>query len=374
VAAALGRTIAAGPQALAATAGLRLDEIQPLADALRSAELPVILLGPRAHSSETVRAWRAAGEASGARVTWLPRRAGTYGALAAGAHPELLPGGRLVDDESARGEVSRAWGSVLPAAAGSGAAAILRRAADGALDALWLVGADVIGDLPDAELGRKALDGARFVVVQDVQWSELAHHADVVLPAAAFVERDGTLTDWEGRRQPVHSAVDPPGAARADYAILAEAARRLGRPIGCRTAADTRAELDALLESRPVPAAADGAVHAEAPRPSAEFGLRLLTYRLLYDDASRIRATGGVRQLTPGAFAEINPADAERAGISDDQPVRLTSAHGTVAVKARLTKAIREGVVYVPWRQPDVSAQSLCAVDDPHPAIRAEPA
>ncbi len=371
VAAALGSTVAAGPQALASAAGLQPNDIEAFARVLREAERPVILLGPRASGADTIRAWRAVAQAIGARWGWAPRSAGTYGAIGAGAHPDLLPGWRSVSDEAARAEVGSVWGSDIPSTPGLDAGAILGRAAAGELDALWLVGADVIDGVPDAQLGRRALEGARFVVVQDVQGAASMTFADLVLPAATFVERDGTLTDWEGRRQQVRAATDPPGAARADYAILAEAARRSGRPIGCRTLADTKRELDRLLE-RARPEMADGTVHAEAPHARDGFPLRLETYRLLYDDGSRIAHTEGIRKLTPEVAAEINPSDAERAGIADGQDVRVTSPHGSFVTATRLTKGVREGVVFVPWRRS--GAQLLSSWDDPYPSVKVEPA
>jgi NADH-quinone oxidoreductase subunit G len=352
--------------------GLSPDEVRAFADALASAKRPVILLGPRMFSPDVVRAWRAVAYRTGAKFGWAPRRANTYGALAAGAHPELLPGWRRVDDDHARGDLTGAWGSV-PDAPGLDVHDMLQRAADGELDVLWLVGADVLDDVPAGELGRRALEGAPFVVVQDVHRSPLLDHADLVLPAAAFVEREGTLTNWEGRRQPMLAAVDPPGAARADYAILAEAARRLGRSIGCRTAAATREELDQLLESSP--GAADDVPGESTPAaPADQASLKLLTYHLLYDDGSRIKHTGGIRELTPGAFVELHPTDAERAGITDGQKTKVTSAHGSVTARAQLSKSIREGIVFVPWTQWGVTARALLAWDDRHPVVTVEPA
>ncbi len=374
VAGALGTILAAGPQALASSAGLRPEDVEAFAAALRAAERPVILLGPHACETQVIRAWRGVADALGARWGWVPRRAGTYGALAAGAHPELLPGWRRVSDEAARAHVAGVWGADVPSTPGLDGVSMLGRAAAGDLDVLWVAGADVIGDTPDPGLGRRALEGARFVVVQDVQSSELLAHADLVLPAAAFVERDGTLTDWEGRRQPVRVAVDPPGAARADYAILAETARRCGRSIGCRSIGDVQGELDSLRGGAQETPAPDGSVQAEAPHGHADYPLRLLTYRLLYDDGSRIRHTEGVRKITVQPFVELHPADAERAGIDDGQDIGVSSPTGSVRARARLTTSIREGVVFVPWRQWGVSAQALVVTDDSYPSVRVEPA
>ena len=347
------------------------DDVRTLAERLDAAERPVVLLGPRTHDANTVRAWRAAADASGAKLTWLPRRSGTYGALAAGAHPSLLPGWRHLDT-AGRHAVEPSWGGELPEGQGKDVGGILEAAAAGELKLLWLVGADVINDVPDAGLGQRALEAAPFVVVQDVQATPAMAFADLVLPAATFVERDGTLTDWEGRRQRVHAAVDPPGAARADYAILAEAARRLGRPIGCRTIADASAELDEWLTSAPA-SEAPGAPATEAARPDDD-ALRLLTYRLLYDAGSRASRTKGISKLTSDPFVELNADDAARLGISDGQTVTVTSAHGSLEAPARVTAALRSGVVFVPYNQPGGSARVLCTPADRQPRVEVAPA
>jgi NADH-quinone oxidoreductase subunit G len=360
--------------ATAISAGTADGDVQALADALRDANRAVILLGPRAHDANTIRAWRAVADASGAKLTWLPRRSGAYGALASGAHPELLPGWRTLDTAGRR-DVESAWGAELsdglPEERGKDVGGILEAAAAGEVKALWLVGADVIADVTDHDLGRRALEGAPFVVVQDVQSTPALAYADLVLPAATFVERDGTITDWEGRRQDVKAAVDPPGAARADYAILAEIARRLGRPIGCRTRAEAASELDGFLRSAPN---ADPIGAPDGAASETTDGLRLITYRLLYDAGTRASMSPGIGALTSEAFVELNTADARANGITDGQTVRVTSAHGTIDAPARVTDALRAGVVFVPFNQPGGSARALLAFHDRNPTVTVAPA
>jgi predicted molibdopterin-dependent oxidoreductase YjgC len=99
-----------------------------------------------------------------------------------------------------------------------------------------------------------------------------------------------------------------------------------------------------------------------------------LTYRLLYDAGSRISRTGGIGELTPPAFAEINITDAQARNVGDGQQVTLSSAHGSITVTARVSKEIRAGAVFVPWNQPGATAQALCALDDRYPSIDVSPA
>jgi NADH-quinone oxidoreductase subunit G len=375
VAAALGQPVAAGAEALSASAGVPAGDVRALAGAMRDAERAVVLLGPGVVGDpDVVRAWGAVAQASGARLSWMPRRAGEYGALACGAHPDLLPGWRRVDDETDRAEIASVWGAQPPGAPGEDVAGILARARDGDLELLWIVGADVLRDVPDPHLGRAGIEGARFVVVQDVLRTELTELADVVLPAAAFAEREGTLTDWEGRRQAVRAAVDPPGAARADYAILAEAARRMARPIGCRTVEDIRGELERVLAREvPAPGGVD-TVRVAVSQPDAEFPLRLCSYRLLYDAGTRVRHTDEIGRLTEEVFVEINPADASGAGIEDGAAVVVWSRHGQLTARAAVSSRVRAGVAFVPYLQPGGSAQSLMTWDDRSPGVRVEKA
>jgi anaerobic selenocysteine-containing dehydrogenase len=112
-------------------------------------------------------------------------------------------------------------------------------------------------------------------------------------------------------------------------------------------------------------------VTAEETQTPAD-GLHLLTYRLLYDDGSRIRRTKGIRELTSDSFAEINTADGERLAIGDGDRVVVSSRHGSITARAQVSNGIREGAVFVPWSQWGVTAQTLCAWDDRTPSIRVE--
>ncbi|MEO9240361.1 MAG: NADH-quinone oxidoreductase subunit G, partial [Jatrophihabitantaceae bacterium] len=136
---------------------------------------------------------------SGARLAWVPRRAGERGALDAGALPTLLPGGRPVADDAARVEVERVWNAHVPTAAGRDLAAIL--AAAGPSSAL-LVGGLELTDLPDPSAAEVALQAAGFVVSLELRRSAVTDFADVVFPVAAAAEKAGRYVTWEGRRRP----------------------------------------------------------------------------------------------------------------------------------------------------------------------------
>ncbi len=170
-------------------------------------------------------------ERLGARLAWLPRRAGERGGVEAGTLPGLLPGGRPVSDRAARAELAAVWGvDQLPSAAGRDTSAMLAAAAAGRLGALVVGGVDP-ADLPDPDLALRALDRA-FVVSLEVRASAVTERADVVLPVAPPAEKPGTFLTWEGRPRPFPQALAT--AALPDHRVLHALAGRLGRGPGHR--------------------------------------------------------------------------------------------------------------------------------------------
>ena len=166
--------------------------------------------------------------ASGARLAWIPRRAGERGAIEAGALPNLLPVGRPVADETARAEVARAWDvASLPEAAGRDTAAMLAAALDGELDALVIAGVDPY-DLPTPQAALLALENTPFIVSLEQRASAVTDRADVVLPVAAVAEKSGTFVDWEGRGRTFEEALPVPGVMR-DLRVIAAIADEHGR-------------------------------------------------------------------------------------------------------------------------------------------------
>ena len=169
-------------------------------------------------------------DTTGARLAWVPRRAGERGALEAGALPGLLPGGRPLSDETARAQVSQAWHvSELPSADGRDADAILAAAADGTLGAL-LVGGIEPDDFADPDAVLAALDAAGFVVSLELRHSAVTERADVVFPIAPAAEKSGTYVNWEGRHRAFSAAL--PAAATPDLRVLDTLADEVGIDLG----------------------------------------------------------------------------------------------------------------------------------------------
>ncbi|MBO0850923.1 MAG: NADH-quinone oxidoreductase subunit G, partial [Pseudonocardia sp.] len=180
-------------------------------------------------------------ERTGARIAWVPRRAGDRGALDAGAVPNLLPGGRPVTDPTARAEVAAAWGvEDLPAEPGRDTAAILAAAANGELAGLVVGGVDPY-DLADPAAALAGLRRAGFVVSLELHESAVTELADVVLPVAPDVNRAGSYLNWEGRRREFDVTLDAPGML-PDCRVLDTLAVEMDVDLFTQTVASAAAE------------------------------------------------------------------------------------------------------------------------------------
>ncbi len=178
---------------------------------------------------------------TGARLAWIPRRAGERGAIEAGALPGLLPGGRAVTDPPPAPRSPRPGASAaLPALPGRDTGGILSAAATGGLTALLVAGVDP-ADLPDPAAALAALAAAGFVVSLELRVSAVTDRADVVLPVAAVAEKAGTFVNWEGRPGTFGPALAVP-AARSDLQVLASLADEMDVHLGLPDAAAARRE------------------------------------------------------------------------------------------------------------------------------------
>lgn len=165
----------------------------------------------------------------GAGPLSLTGQPNAMGGREVGGLAHLLPGHREVADAQHRAEVAALWGvRELPATPGKAAMAMFRAAAQGEIKALWIVCTNPAQSLPDQALVRRALERCEFVIVQEAsRTAATVDFADLLLPAASWAEKEGTVTNSERRITRVRAAVPPPGEARADWVIAADLARRL---------------------------------------------------------------------------------------------------------------------------------------------------
>ncbi|MFF0815114.1 NADH-quinone oxidoreductase subunit G [Rhodococcus sp. NPDC003318] len=328
---------------VAALQALRGNELLHHPDAL-------ILVGERAASLPgTLTAAAELADVTGARLAWIPRRAGERGALEAGALPDLLPGGHPVADAEARRLVAARWNVPdLPAAAGRDTDGILDAARSGALGALVVAGVE-LDDLPDPEAARAAVDAAGFVVALELRRSAVTDLADVVFPVAPVAEKAGTFVDWEGRDRPF--AVALPGVgAMSDQRVLHALSAEMGAPIDLTDPARARAELAAIGRwgGDPVASPATAAGHPRLPGPGQAV---LAGWRQLLDSG---RLQDGEPHLAGTAHrpvARISAGTATEIGCRDGDPLTVSTDHGAVTLPVVVTD-IPERVVWLPLNSP----------------------
>ncbi|WP_053617018.1 NADH-quinone oxidoreductase subunit G [Nocardiopsis sp. NRRL B-16309] len=306
----------------------------------------VILVGERlAAVPGALSAAAALSRRTGARLAWIPRRAGERGAIDAGALPGLLPGGRPVADPAARAEVARAWNvGTLPETPGRDTAAIIEAAAAGDLDALVIAGVE-LDDLPDPEAARAALARVPFVVSLELRASEVTDRADVVLPVAAVAEKSGTFVDWEGRHRPFGDALRVPGAL-SDQRALSAVADAMDVHLGLPDAAAAYAELRDLGRwsgERPASPAA-----RPVPVPEVGPGQAVLsTWRQLLGTGRMEDGEPFLAGTARRARAYLSRATADEIGVNDGGTVHVTGPYGSVTVPAVVTD-VADRVVWLP--------------------------
>jgi formate dehydrogenase alpha subunit len=337
-------------------------------------------------------------------VNPLRGQSNVQGACDVGALPDLLPGYQRVDAAAKRATVARAWGrDDLPAGPGLTVVEMMQAAAAGKLHALYVMGENPMLSDPNLAHVEQALRALDFLVVQDIFLSETAQLAHVVLPAASWLEKDGTKTSTERRVQRLRPVLEPPGEAWPDWRILcalgARLDARLGRSAeiwGYQSTAEITAELASvspiyggIIQPRlvgsglqwpcPTPyhlgtpilhtqtfSRGRGKLHAvparwPAEQPDAEYPLVLTTGRVLYQyhTGTMTRRSEGLAWREPRNYAEVSAVDAAAVGVRDGGPVVIHGRRGQVRTQARVSPRVPPGVVFLPFHWKEAPANLL---------------
>jgi formate dehydrogenase alpha subunit len=332
----------------------------------------------------------------GGGVNPLRGQNNVQGACDMGGLPVSLPAYQPVANDEARGKFEKAWGVTLPPRPGLTVVEIMNAAHKGDVRGLYIMGENPMLSDPDLGHVEAALKHLDFLVVQDIFLNETAELADVVLPSAAFAEKDGTFTNTERRVQRIRKAVPPPGQARTDWEIIAEISSRMGYPMSYRNAEEIMAEIARVTPSYagityeriereglqwPCPTQDHpgtrflhkekftrglGLFHAieyipPAELPDREYPLILSTGRVLYHyhTGTMTRLAQGPSERCPESLIEIHPEDARTYGISDGQKVRVTSRRGQVEAKAQVTEKSPAGTIFMNFHFREVAVNLL---------------
>jgi formate dehydrogenase alpha subunit len=317
------------------------------------------------------------------------------GACDMGALPNVYPGYQSVTDPAAREKFQAAWDAALDDRAGLTVVEMMNGAADGSVKGMYFMGENPVLSDPDSTHIREALDRVDFLVVQDIFLTETAEYADVVLPAASYAEKDGTVTNTERRVQRMHRALPPVGTARDDWRIVCEVARRMGTEMSYESAEDILNEIASVtpIYGGILPERLNGHglqwpcpdrdhpgtpfLHKEAftrglgrftpvehqdPSETVDesYPMVLTTGRQLYHfHTIMTRKVPGLNVLSPEATVEIHPEDADRLGIQDRALTRVTSRRGSVVAAAEVTDTPPAGTVFMTFHFKEAAANIL---------------
>jgi predicted molibdopterin-dependent oxidoreductase YjgC len=326
-----------------------------------------------------------------------------------GAIPNRLVGFQdWTKDTEVRARFEQAWGVKLKPEYGWHMTQMFEAAERGELRAIYAIGENPAQAEADQHRTERLLTGLDHLVVQDIFLTATARLAHVVLPASSsWCEAEGTVTNSERRVQRVRKALEPPGNARDDLWIISELARRMGHDWGHPSAEDVWNEVRRLapifagmsyqrleregglhwpcfneshpgelfLHSRlwndPIvgPLAPFSVVEHDPPleRPDAEYPFLLTTGRRLDSYNTGVQTGGFTSPLRRGETLDISPEDAERLGILDGDPVRVTSRRGSVVAPARLDRSLRSGLVFMTFHFQDEVRVNLLTIDETDP-------
>jgi NADH-quinone oxidoreductase subunit G len=285
---------------------------------------------------------------TGARLAWVPRRAGDRGAVDAGCLPNLLPGGRPVTDAAARAELATAWDARdLPATVGRDTDAIVEAAADGSLGALVVAGVDP-ADLADPRRAEEALDNVPFLVSVELRQSAVTRRADVVLPIAPAVEKPGTFMDWEGRLRSFDAVLTTP--SMSDGRVLEAIAAQLGVDLGTADVNAVRRELGGMPASRSARPAAPTVAAAPLPRPGEREAV-LATWHQLIDLGSLLDGDEALAGTARPPLVRIGKDLAATLGVADGDLVTVSTDRGGITLPAAITDLPAQ-VVWLPTNSP----------------------
>lgn len=320
----------------------------------------------------------------GAGVNPLRGQNNVQGACDMGALPDVLTGYQKVTSSDAIEKFEKSWKTKIPAKVGLTVVEMIHAALEGKIKALVIMGENPRLSDPDASLVDEALSKLDFFVSIDMFLNETNKHAHVILPAASFLEKDGTFTNTERRVQLVRKAFDPVGESKPDWQIIMELSRRLGYDMTYSSPAEVMEEIRSLtpiyggitydrikekglqwpcrtLEDPGTPilhtnrfASADGlgrfhvVEYRDPPElPDEEYPFYLTTGRVLFHfHTGTMTRRSTIAKYMNEPYVEMNPVDAQEIGVNDKDEVYITSRRGRVKGIVKITEKVPPRTIF----------------------------
>lgn len=308
------------------------------------------------------------------------------GASDFGTMPNWLPGYEPVENDEVRARYEQAWGTKIPKKPGLNNHQIVEAIVDGRVKAMYLFGEEMA--LVDSNINfvQEAFEKLEFFVVQDIFFSKTAQYADVVLPAAPSLEKDGTFTNTERRIQRFYKVFEPLADCKPDWLIFQEFANKLGANWNYKDSSEIMDEVAKLApvfagvsydrlegwDSQIWPVTKDGESTAilytdrfkfldgkarlqlvdwtEPLNMGSEFDLHLNNGRLLeqFHEGNMTDRSKGIHHKVPNPWLEVSKELAQERNIETGALVRLTSPYGQVTVRVQVTERVKGNELYLP--------------------------
>ena len=275
---------------------------------------------------------------SGAKLGWVPRRAGERGAIAAGAAGNLLPGNRLVSDSAARVDIATVWASSsIPTDSGMSTLEII----NSDIQAVLVGAVDPMDISPDAKIKLSK----KFIVSLEIRHSDITDIASVVLPVATVVEKSGSFMDWQGNVRKFEAAVAQ-SLNRSDVRILSMLADEIGKPINLPTVKAARVEFDSIGNWDGVKNTMKTVTPVAVKNVSSDEAI-LTSWRNLLDKGSLQDGEDNLAGTARKSVVVISPDRAKKLGVIENGLVRVSNEYGAITLPCQISD-IEESSVWLP--------------------------
>ena len=290
----------------------------------------------------------------------LSEQSNALGACDMGCLPDYYPCYQPVGSPDIQEQFESLWECKLNPNPGLTFTEIIDATLAGKIKALYIIGSNPVLTIAPSKKVKAALKKAKFVVFQDLFLNETAEFASVVLPAASFAEKTGTLINTGGQTQRIERALEPAGNSRPDWEILCQLSDRLhGKGFAFGSPDDILSEILTVIQNLPETIGRFSLFplqyKSSAETTDMDYPLILTRERDLYADGVMSEKTQGLRELGMKNYLHINPKDAADFEISDGEIVRIVSRHGSVESKALLTGSTPAGLAVMKQDQEKIN-------------------
>ncbi len=310
---------------------------------------------------------------NGAGFHILSKENNLVGAWDMGTVPEALPGRLMIDNEDDRRLWEKAWNSKIPATNGLDLFQIMKKAEEGSLKALYIMGENPLRSLPQPNRLLTSLETVEFIVTQDILFNETVAIADMVLPGAAFSEKAGSFTNMEGTIQCFSPAVVPPGNSKSDLEILGLIAEKMGTPEFKGTPEDIRKEISKTIPAFQETSACkhpiwirersqgkDNSTEEQIPFSRVTSSTDIVldddypfvalfgSLRFHLGSGTRTEQSARIRDCGSKGEIEMSPVDAKEMNLTQNDRIKITSEAGEIKRQIKINSDIQNGYLYVP--------------------------